>query len=98
MSGRRRYLVSYDISDPKRLRKVHNAMKAYGWPMHYSVFISDLDSIELIGLKTELGDVIHHSEDTIAFVDLGMPTERGRNCFDFLGNAPPLPSSGPVIV
>ena len=98
MSGRRRYLVSYDISDPKRLRRVHKAMKAYGWPMHYSVFISDLDSIELIDLKMELGEAIHHGEDTIAFIDLGLPTERGRNCFDFLGIAPPLPQSGSVIV
>ena len=98
MSSRRRYLVSYDISDPKRLRKVHKAMKAYGWPMHYSVFISDLDSIELIDLKMELGDAIHHGEDTVAFVDLGLPSERGRECFEFLGHAPPLPESGPVIV
>ncbi len=98
MSDRHRYLVSYDIRDPKRLRKVHKAMKAYGWPMHYSVFISDLDHIELIDLKFELGEVIHHGEDTVAFIDLGMPTERGRDRFDFLGIAPPLPQSGPVIV
>ena len=98
MSSRRRYLVSYEISDPKRLRRVHKAMKAYGWPMHYSVFISDLDSIELIDLKMELGEAIHHGEDTIAFVDLGLPSERGRECFEFLGHAPPLPESGPVIV
>lgn len=98
MRGRRRYLVSYDIRDPKRLRRVHKVMKAYGWPMQYSVFVCDLDRMELLDLQMELRHEIDHGRDTVAIIDLGMPEERGRTCFDFIGVAPELPTAGPVIL
>lgn len=96
--ARRRFLVAYDICDDKRLRRVHRIMKAYGWPMQYSVFVSDLDRMELIELRLELAHEIDHSEDSIAIIDVGDPTERGRQCFEFMGVTPPLPTAGPVIL
>ena len=84
MHGRRRYLAAYDIRDDRRLRRVHKLMKAYGWPMQYSVFICDLDHIELLDLKTELcGDP--QWRDSLTIIDLGDPGDRGRDCFSFLG-------------
>lgn len=97
-SGRRRYLAAYDIRDVKRLRRVHKLMKAYGWPMQYSVFICDLDAIELLDLKIALANEIDHATDALALIDLGDPRDRGRQCFSFLGVAPFLPTSGPVIL
>jgi CRISPR-associated protein Cas2 len=96
--GRRRYLVAYDIREDKRLRRVHKTMKAYGWAMQYSVFICDLDSMELLAMKTDLGAIINHSIDSVAMIDLGDPKERGVQCFSFMGFAPALPSSGPVVL
>jgi len=96
--GRRRYLVAYDIRESKRLRRVHKAMKGFGWAMQYSVFICDLDALELTRLRMTLGDLIHHMADSIAIVDLGLPHDRGVQCFSFMGAAPTLPSSGPVIL
>lgn len=97
-SRRKRFLVAYDIRDDKRLRRVHKTVKAYGWAMQYSVFICDLDRIELFELHAALGSTIHHGIDSVAFVDLGDPAERGRSCFDFLGVNEPLPTSGPIII
>lgn len=96
--SRRRYLAAYDIRDERRLRRVHKVMKAFGWSMQYSVFICDLDQIELIDLKLAIAEEIDHSSDCVALIDLGNPTERGRSCFAFLGVAPELPSTGPVIL
>lgn len=96
--GRNRYLVSYDIREDQRLRAVHRTMKAYGWAMQYSVFICDLDAIELLHLRGELGAIIDHRVDSVAMIDLGNPVERGRNCFRFMGAAPVLPASGPTII
>ena len=96
--GRRRYLVAYDIRDSKRLRKVHKTVKAFGWAMQYSVFICDLDLTEMFQLHTAIGEVIHHGMDSVAFIELGDPSERGRSCFDFMGASPKLPTSGPVII
>ena len=98
MDVRHRYLMTYDIRDPKRLRSVHKTAKAYGWSMQYSVFVCDLDRVELMALRTELGELIDHSQDCIAFIDVGRPAERGRTSFSFMGLAPELPTSGPVII
>ncbi|MDQ7031615.1 MAG: CRISPR-associated endonuclease Cas2 [Desulfonauticus sp.] len=51
-------IVTYDISDPKRLYRVHNLLKDYGVPVQYSVFECDLnqEQIEemLLNLKQEM--------------------------------------------
>lgn len=98
MSNRRRYLVAYDIREDRRLRQVHKTMKGYGWPMQYSVFICDLDSMETIAMRTDIGAIINHAVDSIAIVDLGNPEERGRECFSFMGFARTLPTTGPVVI
>jgi CRISPR-associated protein Cas2 len=96
--SRRRYLVSYDIRDDHRLRTVQRIMKQFGWRMQYSLFICDLDQIELLRLRAEIGSIINHALDSVAIVDLGAPTERGRSCFEFMGAAPRIPTSGPLIL
>lgn len=98
MARRRRYLVAYDIREDKRLRQVYKTMKGYGWRLQYSVFVCDLDSIELLALRTDLGSIIHHGLDSIAIVDLGNPDGRGTECFQFMGVANRIPAAGPVII
>lgn len=98
MTTRRRYLAAYDIRDDRRLRRVHKMMKAFGWSMQYSVFICDLDHMELTELRMRIADEINHSQDSIALIDLGDPRDRGRQCFTFSGVTPSLPTSGPMIL
>ncbi|MGH2767544.1 MAG: CRISPR-associated endonuclease Cas2 [Actinomycetota bacterium] len=95
---RRRYLVAYDIREAKRLRDVHSAMKAFGYPLQYSVFVCDLDGMEKVHLRQIIGGLIHHRQDSLAIVDLGDVGTRGMECFEFMGVAPPLPGVGPRIV
>ena len=52
--SRIRYLVSYDISDPKRLRKVARSLEGFGVRLQYSVFECPLDDLRLAKLKAEL--------------------------------------------
>ena len=66
--------------------------------MQYSVFVCDLDRMELLALKTALGAIIDRLADSVAVVDLGVPEESGRRCFDFLGVAPRFPTRGAVIL
>ena len=98
MARRKRYLVAYDIREDKRLRRVHKTMKGYGWALQYSVFVCDLDAMELLAMRTDLGEIIHHALDSIAIVDLGSPDGRGSDCFQFMGMADRLPTSGSVII
>lgn len=93
---RRRYLVAYDISDPKRLRRVCKTMEGYGERLQYSVFLCDLNGMELVGMKTDVGIVMDFGEDSVVIIDLGEPGS-GRT-IEFLGAHRPLPRSGPRIV
>jgi len=69
--SRTRYLVSYDISNPKRLRKVARALEGFGVRLQYSVFECPLDDVRLALLKTQLHDLLNHDEDQVLFVSLG---------------------------
>lgn len=96
--SRRRYVVAYDIREPKRLRQVHAAMKGFGYPLQYSVFICDLDGIEKVSLRDVIGKLMHHREDSLAIIDLGDAATRGLECFEFIGVSSPLPPIGPRII
>ncbi len=65
---RNTYIVSYDISDPKRLRKVFKTMKAWGDHLQLSVFECQLRKVDFVRLRSELSDIIHHNEDQVLFV------------------------------
>lgn len=71
---RRLYIVTYDICDPKRLRRVFKTMKGLGAHMQLSVFQCDLPEVDLVKMKAELSEIINHCEDQVLVIDLG-PTE-----------------------
>ena len=66
--------------------------------MQYSVFVCDLDPMEVFSLRAKIGVLIDHKADSIAMIDCGDPAERGRSCFSFLGPLPTLPTAGPVVL
>ena len=68
---RQSYLVCYDISDDKRLRKVFKTMRGYGDHLQYSVFECQFTPRDLIRCRSELSCIIHHDEDQVLFVHLG---------------------------
>jgi len=71
MSGLSCYVVSYDIRDDKRLRKVSRVMKEFGVRLHYSVFRCDIARIDLTRLRSRLEEVIDQREDRVMIMDLG---------------------------
>ncbi len=70
-TGRVRYLVSYDIAHPKRLRRVAKTLEGFGVRLQYSVFECPLDDMRLAQAKAALQEVINHDEDQVLFVSLG---------------------------
>jgi CRISPR-associated protein Cas2 len=82
-----RYIVSYDISDDKRLRRIHRTMKGYGEPLQYSVFRCDLSASEKILMIEALSKIINHREDQVMLVDLGPADGRGRWSIETIGRA-----------
>jgi len=81
------YLVTYDISDPDRLRRVFKIMRRRGEHLQLSVFRCVLNDRERIRLEVELAAVIHHRQDQVLFVDLGPEDGRGEKVIQALGRA-----------
>lgn len=79
------YIVTYDISDPKRLRQVFKLMLGYGDHIQLSVFECELNSRELVELRHALGHIIHHDEDQVLFIDVGPVEGRGVESITSLG-------------
>jgi CRISPR-associated protein Cas2 len=79
------YLICYDISDEKRLRRVFKICKDYGSHLQYSVFESDLSQIEKTELEQKLSAEINAREDQVLFVELGPATGRGERVIQALG-------------
>lgn len=79
------YLVCYDISDDKRLRKVFQTMRGYGDHLQFSIFECQLTQMDLVRLRGELAAIIHHNDDQVLFVNLGPAEGRGDRVITALG-------------
>lgn len=95
---RTRYLVAYDISDDRRLRRVFKIMNGFGDAIQYSVFVCDLSDVEKWKLKDRLVDVIHHREDRVVFVSLGPSAGRGSDGFEYLGRQVAVPGERAAVI
>ena len=79
------YLVCYDISNDKRLRRVFKTCRNYGDHLQYSVFECDLNEAAMVNLQRELGEIINHVEDQVLFIALGSSESRGDRVIHALG-------------
>lgn len=84
---RRNYIVTYDIRDDKRLRKVFKICKGYGEHLQYSVFECDLTDRERVEMEQRLREVMNLKEDQTLFIDLGPTAFRGERVITALGQA-----------
>lgn len=94
---RNRYLVTYDISDEKRLRRVFKCMRGYGDPLQYSVFRCDLSPREKILMVEDLCTLTNHEKDKILLVNLGPAEGNADLRVEFLGRKDP-PAIRSVVV
>jgi len=81
----RMIIVTYDICDPKRLRRVFQCMKQWGEHIQYSVFRCRLGAADRVRLEGQLHDLIHHGEDQVLFFDLGPDDGRGATATSWIG-------------
>lgn len=94
--ARRRYLIAYDICDPKRLRRVIKVMESFGQRLQYSVFLCDLSDMERIAWEVEILTVMRTTEDSVVHIDLGAVDVSAE--IGIIGTSRRLPARGPTIV
>jgi CRISPR-associated protein Cas2 len=91
------YIVAYDISSPRRWRRVFRIMEGYGEWLQLSVFQRRLTRRRRIELKLALEETIDHAEDHVIILDLG-PAVALRPRVESLGKSFSMVERGPVIV
>ncbi|RMF21205.1 MAG: CRISPR-associated endonuclease Cas2 [Deltaproteobacteria bacterium] len=69
------YLIAYDITDPKRLRRIHRFMRRRAIPLQYSVFIASLTPGRLDELLLGAGRLIDELHDDVRCYALPTVTE-----------------------
>lgn len=74
--AQRVYLLSYDIRDKKRLRKMHKVALAYGRRLQYSLYACALTRTQRIELRIAVGDIMDAQVDSVIILDLGMMADR----------------------
>lgn len=92
------YLVSYDIADAKRLRRVFKLLKGFGDPIQYSVFRCALTAASHVKLLERLTEEIHHREDQVVLIDLGPEGGREQDAFTTLGKPMRSNERKPTII
>lgn len=66
------FVIVYDISDAKRWRRVFKLMNGYGEWLQLSVFQCRLTAQRHAELIALLDGIIHHKDDHIVSMDLGL--------------------------
>jgi CRISPR-associated protein Cas2 len=91
------FIVSYDVSEPKRWRKVYKTMRGYGEWVQLSVFQCRMSKTRLLQLEAALGEIVNQHEDHVLFLDLG-PADAVKPRINSIGKPfqPIFPA--PVIV
>lgn len=65
------YLVCYDISDPRRWRKVYRTLKGFGSWLQLSVFQCRLNEKQLSKMRDKLVAMLDSTEDHLMIIDVG---------------------------
>lgn len=59
------YLIGYDITDPKRLNKIHKRMCNHATPIQYSIFLLEGGKKELQDCLDDILEVFNKKEDDL---------------------------------
>lgn len=94
---RRRYVVSYDVSDDRRRTRIFELLQGYGDHVQFSVFFADLTDQEVIVMRGRLLQAMNEREDQVLILDLGRETSPLEDWLDVLGK-PYRPSARTIVI
>lgn len=72
------FLLTYDIASPKRLIRLHRALKKRAMPIQYSVFLGRFSRAGLQEVEEVIRAIIHPKQDDVRIYPL--PAHSWRTC------------------
>lgn len=91
------FIVTYDISEPRRWRRLFKLMHGYGEWLQLSVFQCRLTQRRRVELAAAINEVINHNQDHVLILDLGS-VDRVELRVISIGKAYAPVSREPIIV
>ena len=88
-------VVSYDIVDDRRRRRVVKILKGYGERVQKSVFECLIGEPQFLKLKERVRGIIDSDEDNVRYYDL---CRRCQGVIEFIGSPPKVDEEDYVIV
>ena len=95
MTEPRLYLVTYDIANPKRWRRVYKALCRAGERTQLSVFLCRLPPERMVRLEARIRRLIDPTDDRLMVIDLGRPESARQR---IRGNGPIPEGPWPVVI
>jgi len=86
VSDDRLIIVTYDIGDPRRGRRVFKCMHGYGEWLQLSVFQCRLSPRRRAEMETRLRELVKAGEDHVLLIDAG-PAERTKLAVASIGKS-----------
>jgi CRISPR-associated protein Cas2 len=86
MSDDRLIIVTYDIGDARRWRRVFKCMHGYGEWLQLSVFQCRLSPRRRMELETRLRELVKAGEDHVLLIDVG-PADRTKLAVASIGKS-----------
>lgn len=83
--SRRRFLVTYDVSDSKRVKVAHKAMSDFGRHVQFSVFLCELNSREFLQMEHRLQKILNLRQDQALIFDLGLASNDRDDLIQSIG-------------
>ena len=62
-----KYLITYDIENDKKRKKISDELEAFGYRVNYSVFECELNQTKLKKLKDILDELVDKKYDSLRF-------------------------------
>ena len=84
MADEHLFIVTYDISDQRRWRRVFKAMHGYGEWIQLSLFQCRLSRRRSAELETRLRELVKNGEDHVLLIDVG-PADRIELAMESIG-------------
>lgn len=84
MADERLFIVTYDIADQKRWRRVFKVMHGYGEWIQLSVFQCRLSQRRRTELETRLRELVKNGEDHVLLINVG-PADKIELAMESIG-------------
>lgn len=75
LNERRTWLIAYDISEPRRLGRVHRYIKTVATPAQYSLYVAEDTANGIRAVRDQLAELIDRRHDDVRIYQLPLRTK-----------------------